>query len=123
MDRIEVAPQPKPALKSRGGALAVACITVALQIFILGFVIPRFAGMFKEMDFGELPPPTNALFFIAHNIILLSVCLALLVAALFQTRQVVLLNILSGAMILFCGFEVIALFMPMIGQMERLPPK
>src|SRR6185436_8385174 len=40
---------------------AVVFIASAILSFIMIFIIPKFAEMFKEMDVGELPAPTLAL--------------------------------------------------------------
>ena len=48
---------------------AVVTIATLILSFIMIFIIPRFEVMFKEMDLGALPVPTQILMMITHTMV------------------------------------------------------
>jgi type IV pilus assembly protein PilC len=131
--------------ESSGGWLVYPAVVLTLAggilVFVMVFIVPKFADMFKELDIGELPGATKALFFVSKTftrfwplVVVLLVLLGLALRAAARTPQGRLLVekakrggpipklILTLAVGLVVGcvivFIVMALYLPLIGGAE-----
>jgi type II secretory pathway component PulF len=121
MDENPFAPQSKPVRAARGWGLFAACFLAALHAFILGYIAPQFRKMFLEMNIGEFPPPTNALFLVSRYFILVAAALGLLVFASYRAKWAGWLAALTFVLFFSLGVYAVALFMPLTGGiMERI---
>jgi len=133
--------------ESTGGWLIYPAVVLTLAggvvVFMMVFVVPKFADMFKELELGELPGATKALLFVSKLftkfwplVLVLLVFLGLALRAAARTphgrllvekakrggplpKMIVTLavGLVVGSVIVFI---VMALYLPLLGIMEHI---
>ncbi|MBE7462760.1 MAG: hypothetical protein HS116_04610 [Planctomycetes bacterium] len=112
--------------------LAAPLMMFLIAFTFLSWVIPKFEQMYLEMGLGTLPPITSHLF---EGMRLLGAYPALLTGGIFvafwtqlgwasrkRWRACLLASLTISLTLAAVGFMVIALFLPMICDMERMGP-
>jgi hypothetical protein len=104
-----------------GMSLGVLLVFTAANVFMLLFIVPKFGQIFADAMPGKPLPPVTELILSGRLIIMaLNGALVILCAYLVQRgnrQSILLINLATIWNFIQIGATVIALFMPMVGEL------
>jgi hypothetical protein len=125
--------EPPGTGKAVGMAPIVSCAIwlalFGLDFAVLGFVVPSFEAMFKDMG-KELPATTQAVLSLSRFVryppgtmwagLVILASIGILWAPVKRGIRVTIYSILSAAAVLFLGFIALSIFLPLIGTIQSV---